>query len=64
MVVTDRLSKDVILIALPDLETVTIAHAFINWVVAYHWLPDYIVSDRGAQFVGNLWSKLCELSGI
>ena len=51
MVVTDRLSKDVILTGLLDLQTQTVAQAFIDRVVAYHWLPDYIVSDRGPQFV-------------
>jgi transposase InsO family protein len=64
MVVTDRLSKDVILAGMPDLQTQTVAQAFIDRVVAYHWLPDYIVSDRGAQFVSEMWSKLCELTGI
>lgn len=63
MVVTDRLSKDVVLVGLPNISTETVAYAFINHVVGYHLLPDYIVSDRGAQFVGGFWSKLCELTG-
>jgi len=59
MVITCHLSKDVILAPLPDLETETVADAFINKVVAYHWVPDAIVSDRGAQFVGDFWKTLC-----
>jgi hypothetical protein len=64
MVVTDRLSKDVVLIALPNLEVETVARAFIKHVVAYHWLPTAIVSDRGSQFVSGLWKRLCEILGI
>jgi transposase InsO family protein len=59
MVVTDCLSKDVILIPLPNLEVETVADAFLELVVAYHWLPDYIVSDRGSQFLSNFWTTLC-----
>jgi hypothetical protein len=36
MVVTDRLSKDVILIPLPNLEVETVANAFLEQVVVYH----------------------------
>ena len=64
MVVTDRLSKDVVLVALEDLATERVAKAYINSVVAYHWLPDYITSDRGSQFVSHLWTRLCELAGV
>jgi transposase InsO family protein/predicted aspartyl protease len=64
MVVTDRLSKDVVLVGLKDITTESVAMAYINYVVGYHWLPDYITSDRGPQFVSHLWSKLCELMDI
>lgn len=64
MVVTCRLSKDVILIPLPNLETETVADAFIGKVVAYHWLPDAIVSDRGGQFIGDFWKTVCGKLGI
>jgi hypothetical protein len=33
-------------------------------VVAYHWIPDAIVSDRGTQFVSVLWRRLCEILRI
>jgi hypothetical protein len=36
MVVTDHLSKEVILIPLPNLEVETVANAFLERVVAYH----------------------------
>jgi hypothetical protein len=47
MVVTDRLSKDVVLVGLKDITTESVAMAYINYVVGYHWLPDYITSYRG-----------------
>ena len=42
MVVTDRLSKDVVLAGLPDLKATTVVKALITFVVAYHWIPDFI----------------------
>ena len=64
MVVTDRLSKGAIFVPLPDTKTETVVQKFIERVVAYHWLPDAITSDRGSQFVSTLWAKLCELLKI
>ncbi|KAG9184899.1 hypothetical protein G6011_06845, partial [Alternaria panax] len=64
MVVTDRLSKDVVLMGLADITTESVAKAYMNHVVAYHWLPDYITSDRGSQFVSHMWARLCELMSI
>ncbi|KAK1919383.1 hypothetical protein P3342_009107 [Pyrenophora teres f. teres] len=58
MVVTDRLSKGSIFIPLPDIKTETVVRAFLRQVVAYHWLPDAITSDRGSQFVSVLWERL------
>jgi hypothetical protein len=54
MVVTDRLSRDVVLVGLKDIATESVAMAYINFVVGYHWVPDYITSNRGPQFVSYL----------
>lgn len=64
MVVTDRLSKDVTFIPLPDLEVETVARAFITHVVAHHWVPDAIVSDRGSQFLSEFWGTMCKMLRI
>jgi len=64
MVVTDRLSKGAIFIPLPDIKTETVVRAFLSQVVAYHWLPNAITSDRGSQFVSVLWERLCEILKI
>jgi hypothetical protein len=45
MVVTDRLSKDVVFVPLANTETETVVQAFITYVVAYYWIPNAIVSD-------------------
>ena len=60
MVVTDRLSKGIILIPLVNIDAPSVADAFIERVVAYHFLPDAIVSDRGSQFVSDFWAVLCK----
>ena len=54
MVVIDRLSKGAIFIPLPDIKIETVVRAFLSQVVAYHWLPNAITSDRGSQFVSVL----------
>ncbi len=64
MVITDRLGKGVIFEDLPDIETETVAERFIRCFYRYHGLPDAIVSDRGGQFVGHLWRRICRLAGI
>ena len=64
MVVTDRLSKDVILIPLHDLTVDTVVNAFVTHVTAHHWLPDAIVSDRGSQFLSEFWTTMCRMLRI
>jgi len=64
MVVTDRLSKGVVFVPLADTETDTVVQAFITYVVAYHWIPEAITSDRGSQFVSVFWKRLCEILQI
>ena len=64
MVVTDRLSKDVTLVHLKDTTAETVAENFLRYVVAYHWLPDAIVSDRGTQFTSHFWTILMKMMNI
>ncbi|KJZ68122.1 hypothetical protein HIM_12487 [Hirsutella minnesotensis 3608] len=61
MVVTDRLSKSVILTPLKDITAETTARALLRDVVQHHGVPRAIVSDRGTQFTSRLWQRLCEL---
>ncbi|KJZ71335.1 hypothetical protein HIM_09271 [Hirsutella minnesotensis 3608] len=61
MVVTDRLSKSVVLESLKDITAETTARALLRNVVQHHGVPRAIVSDRGTQFTSRLWQRLCEL---
>ena len=60
MVITCRLTGAVILRPLNDSTAATVADEFLHEVFAHHGLPEYIISDRGPQFVSMLWARLCE----
>lgn len=64
MVIVNRLGKGVILVPCENLEAETVARKFIRYFVAYHGIPTAITSDRGTQFVGKLWQRLCEMLRI
>ena len=64
MVITDRLGKGVIFESLPNIEADTVAQRFMHCFYRHHGLPSAITSDRGSQFVGHLWRRICQLSGI
>lgn len=64
IVVTDRLSKGVIADGLEDIEAETVAKWFIRRYLPHHFLPAAIVTDRGSQFTGALWKRICELLRI
>jgi len=64
MVITDRLGKGVMLEAMRDITAETVAKWFAKTYYRQHGLPRAIVSDRGKQFVGALWGRVCKLLGI
>src|SRR6266516_5561657 len=51
MVITDRLTKGVILEDMDDISTDAVARKLIKCSYPYHGLPAAITSDRGLQFV-------------
>jgi len=57
--ITDRLSKNQILIPCPDITALTVTRLFLIHVFAHHGLPRSIVSDRGPQFTGLFWKEIC-----
>jgi transposase InsO family protein len=61
LVITDRLSKAVILVPMKETTAVHAAWALLTHVYAHHGLPRAIVSDRGTQFVNDLWKEVCRL---
>ena len=64
LVITDRLTRGVILEGVIDMTAETLARTVIQNVVRRHGFPRTITSDRGTQFVGELWSSVCRLANI
>lgn len=66
LVITDRLSKGVILLPVPPklFDAEGLAKIFIRHYLPHHWIPKAIVSDRGSQFVNAFWGTICKLLHI
>ena len=64
IVITDRLSKRVVTDGLDDLEAETVVKQFIRRYYSYHFLPFAIISDRGAQFISALQTRICRILRI
>jgi transposase InsO family protein len=64
MVVTDRLSKTIIIEPLSNIEALTVAHALIRRVYSQHGLPASMISDRGPQFVKEVGREMARLLQI
>jgi transposase InsO family protein len=64
LVVTDRLTREVIFEGMAETDSEQIAWALVRRVISKHGFPRSIVSDRGPQFVSLVWSRICALVGI
>ena len=64
LIITDRLSKGIILIPILSIFTPAVAMAFIKYYILYHGFPKAIVNDRGTQFTNAIWAILCKTLGI
>ena len=64
MVVIDCLIKGMILVPCTDIITETVVYKLLSHVIVYHGIPSAIISDRGTQFVNEMWEQLCKLLGI
>ena len=63
LTIVDRFSRWPEAIPLKNIETRTVARAFVhNWVARFG-VPLSMTSDRGAQFTSELWSSMCNLLG-
>jgi Integrase core domain len=51
-------------IPIADIKATTCAAALIREWVAHYGVPDAIMSDRGKQFVSEVWSTTCQRMGI
>ena len=64
MIVTDRLSKSIIVMPMKETRAIDVAQTLLEHIFQYHGLSMAIVSDRGTQFVGMLWTEVCRLVKI
>lgn len=64
MVIVDRLSRNVTLEPLVNIEAEAVAQRFMTAHVRWHGMPRSIVSDRGSQWVSDFWRHLCRLAAI
>ena len=64
MVVVNCLIKGVILVSCTNITTETVVRKLLTHVIAYHEVSSAITSDRGTQFVNEMWKQLCKLLGI
>ena len=60
LVITDRLSKGVILILMLLIFAPAVAAAFIEYYIPYHGFPKAIINDKGTQFICAVWAIICE----
>uniref|UniRef100_A0A8C7XNK1 Integrase catalytic domain-containing protein n=1 Tax=Oryzias sinensis TaxID=183150 RepID=A0A8C7XNK1_9TELE len=64
LTVIDRFSKMAHFIPLPQLPTATdTADIMVNHVFRHHGIPMDIVSDRGPQFISQVWKAFCTALG-
>ena len=63
LTVMDRFTRWPEVIPLKDIDARSVARAYIqNWVARFG-VPDVITSDRGSQFISELWSTMSQLLG-
>ena len=63
-VITDWLIKEARLFAMESIKAEDVAKIFIEHIYKHHSLPRLIVSDRGSQFVGDVWQTICRMLRI
>ncbi len=64
VVFIDRYTRMAHFAALTDIKTETLVRAFIQCVYRAHGPPSNITSDRGRQFISDLWNALASAAGI
>jgi len=63
-VIKDRLSKSVVLEAMPSMKAEECAQRFMDCWCRYHGMPKAITSDRGTNWTSTFWKEFCRLLGI
>jgi hypothetical protein len=63
-VIKDRLSKWVVLEAMPTMKAEDCAVKFMECWGKYHGMPRAITSDRGTNWTSTFWREFCRLMGV
>ena len=63
-VIKDRLSKWVVLEAMPGMKAEECAERFLDCWVRHHGIPRAITSDRGTNWTSTFWTELSRLVGV
>lgn len=64
LTMVDRASRWLEAAPLPDMETVTVATAFLETWISRFGVPLYVVTDRGGQFESALFQELSSMVGF
>lgn len=64
LVITDRLSKSVMLEPCLEMDANTLSKISVRNFVRQHGIPSAITSDRGTQFVSEFWGHICHVLQI
>jgi transposase InsO family protein len=64
LVISCKFSRWVILVAMPDMKTTTIADCFVNEVIYVFGCPEKLLSDRGSQFTSGMFKRLMQRLGV
>lgn len=59
-----ELSKFITATPIPDKTTLTVANAFVTSVILKYGVPKTIVSDRGTEFMSELFTSVANILGI
>ena len=64
VVFVDYFTKRAEIFAVPDQQAETFARLFVEHVISRHGVPEYLLSDRGPNFLSTLLFQVCKLMGV
>ena len=60
----DYLTKWPEVFPVPDQTATTVAKVTVEGIICRHGVPEGLLSDRGSNFMSELVSEICELTGM
>ena len=64
LVFTDYFTKWPEAFSMPNLDAITTARCYVNYIILRHGTPSRIITDRGSQFISDIFREANELLGI